>query len=145
MSCSMFVMQEWTTEAGLPARCLLIQHSHLCGYVAVPPGYPLHGVDYEEGCPALGGVSPAEVLRVHGGVTFSGEMGYIMLGDHWWWFGFDCAHAGDKTADSPGTERTVEYVMAECEELAGQIVDWCGRPKEVQDGPTPTAANATEG
>jgi len=42
-------------HVGFP--CTVLRHStngHLCGYVAVPPGHPLHGVEYD---------SPSEALR----------------------------------------------------------------------------------
>lgn len=62
---------------------------HLCGYVALPRNHPLYGLHYDD--EIVGDVS------VHGGMTYSGER---FEGDpNDWWFGFDCAHAGDL---SPG-------------------------------------------
>lgn len=94
----------------------------LCGYVEVPIGHPLHGVQYDWTIPAslvpaaravlAGPVGqrgildcfiqadrPVEQMRagflfdVHGGITFTGPAYW----DHelGWWFGFDCGHAGD--------------------------------------------------
>lgn len=116
------VEKEWTTKVGLRAVCLIANGSHRCGYVAVPPGYMLHGVEYSEDSKALreawekvkqGGIgkrglipllcnsdrdsaSPDVVFDVHGGLTYSGDgqSGYPVNGETWW-FGFDCAHSGD--------------------------------------------------
>lgn len=61
----------------------------LCGYVAVPPSHPYYGKHYEE-----------VDLHAHGGLTYSNPcQGDIChktdIEDKVWWFGFDCAHAGD--------------------------------------------------
>ncbi len=83
---------EWE-HAGFP--CLALRHDrsgHFCGYVAVPPGHPLHGKPYDDAS-----------VEVHGGLTYAsacdgsrichipkpGEPADV------WWFGFDCAHGGD--------------------------------------------------
>ena len=66
---------------------------HWCGYVGVPPGHPAHGESYDD----------VDVM-VHGGITFAEEcdgdpeQGICHPsddGDHVWWVGFDCMHAGD--------------------------------------------------
>lgn len=76
-------------------------------------------------------------ITVHGGLTYSGGN---LLGQEsdTWWFGFDCAHAGDLCPGMqatlreighikevyPGYEdiyRTVDYVRAECVSLALQL------------------------
>ena len=87
------------------------------------------------------GHSPERIFKVHGGITYSREChGKICHktdnGDHVWWFGFDCAHAGDKThftkksleiesafSDLHKTDvyRDVNYVMGECKSLAKQL------------------------
>jgi len=91
----------WQTEpdrvdwqhAGLP--CLALRgpdHAgHWCGYVAVPPGHPLHGKDYD-----------APDVSVHGGLTYADRCRDHICHvpqpgepDDVWWFGFDCAHGGD--------------------------------------------------
>jgi hypothetical protein len=61
--------------------------------------------------------TPDECLEVHGGVTFSGPgtSGYPVESDGWW-FGFDCAHAGDTQS-----YWTVDRVSEECESLADQL------------------------
>jgi hypothetical protein len=115
---------EWS-HAGL--KCLLRRHQssgHWCGYVAVEAEHPLHQVGYSQESPALdalleqlkqrpmneieqtfarmigvlcGNISatPEMVLEAHGGITFAD----VWEGEdpHLWWFGFDCAHAGDYT------------------------------------------------
>lgn len=91
---------QWMDEATrLP--CLIVRfgdvHGALCGYVGVPPGHPAYGRDYSE----------VEDLEAHGGVNYSHgcngtdeARGICHVAgdgeaDHVWWFGFDCAHAGD--------------------------------------------------
>lgn len=118
-------------HAGLP--CLLRRSpgsGGWCGYAAVPPGHPLHGADYGD----LGDI------EVHGGLTYSdpcaGEICHVPKPgepDDVWWFGFDCAHAYDRT---PGMEaalaamgglgpdavyRTRAYAEAETRRLAEQL------------------------
>lgn len=131
--------------------------SHRCGYVEVPKGNPLHGVKYNQPHASLkkfargdfeigkrgailaltAGVhaeegdvvrcSPDVAFNVHGGLTYSGGVGYPAPGDGWW-FGFDCAHCDDGFIDPDehhqhfnGPERTLRYCVSECEDLATQI------------------------
>jgi hypothetical protein len=121
------IEKEWTTEAGYRAACLWVKNSHRCGYVEVPKGHPLHGVDVYEEVPALDGETLSDVIRVHGGITYAdGDQKYPIPEGGEWWFGFDCNHAWDKSAysvlDMPGAvERTEEYVVNECEKLARQL------------------------
>ena len=82
---------EWE-HAGLP--CLAIRHphsGHWCGYAAVPPQHPYHGRGQEE-----------VDVDVHGGLTYAkachADVCHVPKPgepDNVWWFGFDCAHAGD--------------------------------------------------
>lgn len=64
-----------------------------CGYVAVDRVSRLFGVPYD--------AFSEQGIDVHGGLTFSGHRNAITIaGKTWapnelWWFGFDCAHAGD--------------------------------------------------
>lgn len=112
-------------HAGFP--CLLLRNPDLgqwCGYVAVPPGHPHHGKDYDQ----------VEV-EVHGGLTYSGSCSEHIYHkpkagepDDVWWLGFDCGHFMDLTpyrpdADLPVREiyRNVAYVRAQCERLAEQL------------------------
>ena len=127
---------EWRDAAtGLP--CLIVRHrsgGHLCGYVGIPSTHPLHGKSYDD-----------PNVNVHGGLTYADacqEGGHVchipQPGEdpNVWWFGFDCAHAGD---ESPGFRaiigrgsrgfwpdrgdeyRNVAYVKAECASLAQQL------------------------
>lgn len=90
---------QWIDEA-TDLDCLAVR-SHFgswCGYVGVPPGHPLHGVDYDD----------VEENGSHGGLTFAdacspGEdegHGICHVAApgrpaHVWWLGFDCNHGGD--------------------------------------------------
>ena len=125
--------------------------SHRCGYVAVPTGHPLHGCGYHEQHALLtlvtavgaGGESdikrtPDVAFRCHGGLSYAGGGEFPVPSDSWW-FGFDCHHTGDGNIEEPPEKypeggvlrmsnyrevvRTQEYVEAECESLAAQIVD----------------------
>lgn len=150
----------WITQAGFPAIVIMTDLGHRCGYVGVPEGHPLYGLSYSSETIALDPpsqnetlgkrspmlllklmgkdiwpTSPDAVFDVHGGITYSDghvtketkEMGL-------WWFGFDCAHAGDAPAPGykyaeiatwrmEGVHRTLEFCEAECESLAQQIKD----------------------
>lgn len=108
---------EWedpTTGFPCIAKRVMDKSGHWCGYVGVPPQHPLHGVHYSE-CLAHNCEEtlcrhdkPQNMLRVHGGVTFTGECQEDKPieeaichrtaedeEDDIWWIGFDCAHAGD--------------------------------------------------
>jgi len=127
------VEKTWITAAGLNAVVLMVDGGrHRCGYVAVPEGHPLHGVGYG---------SIEDDIDVHGGITFAGgRNGYPAEGDGLWWFGYDCAHAGDAPGpqyvemmrsqypnmsymcyDDDGVHRDLAYCEVECERLAAQL------------------------
>lgn len=130
--------KEWR-HLGLP--CLMVRqknHGAWCGYVAVPPGHPLHGVHYDE-CD----------VSVHGGLTYSdkchGRVCHVPAPgepDDVWWLGFDCAHCGDRTpaadlspewydfgsTDLRDVYRTASWVEAEVNRLAGQILAAARQP-----------------
>lgn len=122
---------------------LLVVRSPLgawCGYVAVPPGHPLHGKPIDDAN-----------VEVHGGLTYadacSGSICHVPgpgEPDDVWWLGFDCGHAFDvmpgveagirqayeamgkerpscAAFDSLNTYRDLDYVMAEVESLAKQV------------------------
>lgn len=132
---------EWT-HAGRP--CLAVRNSmgNWCGYAAVDPGHPLHGLGY----------SSAPDLDVHGGLTYAnrcaGSVCHVPQPgepDDVWWFGFDCGHAWDiapamvsrmkeiyashgesdyMPLDLPGSSyKTLDYVKAEVNKLAEQLVE----------------------
>jgi len=129
---------EWRRH-GLP--CLIVRGAHgaLCGYVAVPPGHPLHGLSYHAPtCPDF---------AVHGGLTYAGGCDEHICHvprpgepDNVWWFGFDCAHCDDFCPriaatldaidsvmpfhDADAIYRDVAYVAAEVNGLADQLQQW---------------------
>lgn len=131
----MTIEQDWTTEAGLRAVAVWNdQMGFRCGYVQVPQDHPLHGISYMQKTEALSRdadgdrTEPELYFEVHGGITYSDDQCPMMepKGDEWW-FGFDCGHAGDVTMFSrPGSgdvERSLDYVVGECESLAQQLAD----------------------
>lgn len=71
--------------------------------------------------------TPAGILEVHGGVTFSGpddEFRQGLTGEPNYWFGFDTSHAGDMMPSlevTIGTYRDFRYVVGECETMAEQL------------------------
>ncbi len=100
-------------------------HGAWCGYVAVPPGHPWHGAEPD--------------ASVHGGVTYGakcfGDICHVPKPgepDDVYWVGFDCVHAFDLAPaheadlpqrlrmDNPSVYRTLDYVQAECRNLAEQ-------------------------
>lgn len=136
-----------------------------CGYAAVGERHPLFGKGYDELVPkpdgwaerALDDASPIVPLflhavrmglgeidgdqvtldcavMVHGGITYAKRAWWSEHDPHWW-FGFDCAHAGDlcpKYVDDPimsrlndlNTYRTFEYAKAQTIALAAQLARW---------------------
>jgi hypothetical protein len=161
------VVKDWTTAAGFRAVITMGDLGHHCGYVGVPVGHPLHGCDYSYPCAALVRPSddeplgdrsaitlfiaavdesrmqaPEMVFNVHGSLTYSGGNGKYPVESDLWWFGYDCAHAGDcpsdeyrekqraKYPDEPfmwsddcGVFRDAAYCERQCESLARQIVE----------------------
>ena len=131
---------EWKDEAtGLP--CLIVRvsgHGALCGYVAVLPSHPWHGVNYsacanrppcaEPFC----NHAPDVRVEVHGGLTYSGrcqgKVCHVAAPGDVWWFGFDCAHLGDLTPErperltlEPTVYRDIGYVREQVTRLAQQL------------------------
>ena len=102
---------EWH-DGDLPCLALRNRLGAWCGYVAVPPGHPWHGISYMEcikghGSDCYEHSIPAEV---HGGLTFAGacqphddetaaeatcHVPRPGEPDNVWWLGFDTAHAWD--------------------------------------------------
>ena len=107
------IRRKWN-HANLP--CIAIQMrdgdmSWFTGYVGVPKDHIAYGKNYLD-----------IDVRVHGGLTF-GDFSEI-LGEGYYWLGFDTAHAGDKTRPTEeGYEWTGEEVMNEVEKLAEQIAN----------------------
>lgn len=161
----MTIEKHWITEAGLEAVVIMTDIGHMCGYVGVPEGHPLYGCGYDQPSNHLAApsddesigkrgalslltmteermTSPELVFDVHGSLTFSGNGdGKYPLESSLWWFGYDCAHSGDRPSDeylnqlrdkypnNPlmwgrlGEYRDLDYNIAECESLAKQIVE----------------------
>jgi len=70
-------------------------------------------------------------LRVHGGITWADNHVPMNKPDGLWWFGFDCAHAGDlcpsmeEHTQFPGNVyRNQSYVVSEVQSLAAQLKDY---------------------
>lgn len=78
--------------SGIQCMVARAHGGHLCGYVGLPPGHPLHGEE----------ASHVE-FRAHGGINFA--RGFPLssfrvdppLTDstEYWWLGFDCGHSWD--------------------------------------------------
>ena len=94
-----------------------------CGYVLLPEGHPLHGVEYQS--------VPAQYeIDIHGGVTYSGKASELMAfldEDPRWAYGFDCGHCYDATPLSPMRKfpdvvyRDADYAIKETNSLAQQL------------------------
>lgn len=164
--------KQWRDPAtGL--ACLIVRGpvGSWCGYVGVEPGHRLYEQEYgqnrvfpcDKDCTEEwhGACRPDFVFSVHGGLTFSGHcQGKAKEAtgichrpgpgetDRVWWFGFDCAHAGDyapgidripgltyhdryhgkvdgEAAWPEDTYKTQAYVEREVTELAQQIATHC--------------------
>lgn len=124
-----------------------------CGYVAVPGDHPALGLSYytdsfdiDDLLQDRKTLADAKIqhainqISVHGGLTFAGSLGWREgVEEATWWFGFDCAHAGDFSPkmdrlDHPVlglgcptgwggviTYRTLEYTEGQCADLARQL------------------------
>jgi hypothetical protein len=84
---------------------------HLCGYVGVPSTHPWFTSHHDD--------LPAHIhAAAHGGLTYTGvESGFNF-------FGFDCAHSGDRCpghVTSSGTYRDLAYVTAKVNALADAL------------------------
>lgn len=104
-------------------RCVVIFVSmgHRCGYVGIPKGNPLYGIDYNKKfenqellksledspigkrgiiplfCFDGSNISLDVLFDVHGGITYSGgNDNYPIENTDLWWIGFDCAHSNDR-------------------------------------------------
>lgn len=139
-------------HAGLQCQTYRTEMGHWCGYVGVPADHPLHGKAYTDKISVPQEMIEREVdidkigvinlfcqieeptaeacalvlaFDIHGGITYAanGAPGADVEG--LWWFGFDCAHAGDVSSldmQGPmGIYRSEEYVIDECKSLADQL------------------------
>jgi hypothetical protein len=129
------IEREWTHAGLLCAATMNTPYGNRCGYVRVPPGHPLHGVD------PLEDTHLSNLIHAHGDVNFGDLEPCAHEDGSGWWFGFDCGHLGDakRDPDSPpmfeeppdssrieavmrsGHYWTLDEVAAECESLAEQL------------------------
>lgn len=143
-----YIIESDFTYEGL--RCVVIFQGlgHRCGYVGVPKGHELYGMDYDD-------VYNKIDADVHGGLTYAGGSSDYPVESDLWWIGFDCAHYMDgkdlelakeyfKDNDSLVRQiemtieieeqyptfdreqvRSLEYVEYECRNLVDQINRAC--------------------
>lgn len=112
------VEKDWITASGLRAVVIMTMMGHRCGYVGVDKSHALYGVSYDK-LYELG-----VYIEVHGGITYSDFSSSYPVESDLYWFGFDCAHVGDKTSgfSFPGDVlRSLDYCIGECEAMAYQL------------------------
>jgi hypothetical protein len=158
------VEKEWESNNYM-CVVLMTEHGHRCGYVGIGENHPLYMAEYSEHSKYLENIketwekrevkdtdgiiplilwdsktcSPEIALSVHGGITYSKEGNDypIKFKGNIWWFGYDCAHAGDAkdleavknqslketytSINQYGTIRTLDYCVSQCELLATQL------------------------
>ena len=144
------VEAKWEAD-GMFCVVVMTSMGHRCGYVGVGKDHPLYGAAYDEKHPALerawearkkqtddlqkiglgpllgvlsgtAAATPEMVFDVHGGITYSGGGDRYPVDGDWWFFGYDCAHAGDRGGGSlRGHTWTLEECRKECESLAAQL------------------------
>lgn len=118
-------------------RCLVLVGpvGALNGYVEVPESHPWFGVHYGEHLDPTCGTdwcwehTPEAAISVHGGITYANTGEGFPIEMTGWWFGFDCAHAGDLVPSSAkyggahpdDVLRGPEWVAAETSRLAHQL------------------------
>jgi len=107
------IEKEWECE-GFKCKVIFVRNSHRCGYIGIPKGHVAYNKNYDD-----------LPIEVHGGLTYSD-----MEKDGLNWFGFDCIHAGDKSASPhiPSWQRdahfwTLEETVKETEKMAKQFKD----------------------
>ncbi len=71
---------EWS-RAGLPCLMLRNRSGAWCGYVAVPPGHPLHGLAYGDESPVLGAMLEARKGKPLGSEPGMGVMLAVLTGN----------------------------------------------------------------
>lgn len=125
--------------------CVVIRqpYGHYCGYVGVRKESKLYGLDYHVSEVEYDDetMNPIDIIiseeqkgindiSVHGGLTYAGEaMSAIedIFGNHYWFFGFDCAHYGDArildivSFDSSAVYRDYKYVEEQVKNLSNQL------------------------
>lgn len=148
------------SQSGYRCAVIITELGHRCGYVGIPHTHFLHGCEYNMKHSGLwpyaetiyyepvdrdkisiialfcdpSPIEPEIIFRVHGGITFSSaDPEYPVPNNNLWWFGFDCAHAGDAPIPERvppelrafriggGEVRSLDYCMNECNGLARQL------------------------
>ena len=110
-------------------KCLVLFIGHFVGYGETKlneVSYSQEFGDYE--------TSPESNISVHGGITFAGkhdELKENPFDKDTWYFGFDCAHAGDYCdfghgiiSDKEGHKWTEEEVIKETEQMVNGIIEY---------------------
>jgi hypothetical protein len=103
----------------LKAFCLPIKHLKGIetgwgnGYIAIPEGHQLHGLDYSV-------IENEYGIYAHGGLTFSGEgiKGQPDDTKGMWIIGFDCCHFGDNRKNC-----SKDFVHNETIDLLNQCIE----------------------
>ena len=134
-----FKLEKEFESNGLKCAVLFMSIGHRCGYVGVPIGHSLFGLQY---------MDIDNDIDVHGGITYSDKNdNYPIKDNELWWFGFDCAHHGDAQDyeqafnygliskesyeryqeledkwPTEGIKRGCGYVESECKLLARQLM-----------------------
>jgi hypothetical protein len=125
----------WTDpDTGYPCIVRRGNSGAWCGYVGVGEGHPWFGKSYHS-C-TIGGCEDdwcehrvEAMLDVHGGITYAEacqeedrETGVCHISPNpAWWFGFDCAHAGDY---SPKIEAALRKYAAEKPTMSPELTAW---------------------
>lgn len=146
---------------------------HRCGYVGIPKSHTLWGIHYNDNklnkldvlnddigkrnvitLLFVGNnkyTSPSVYFDVHGSITYSDSGNYPIENDDLWWYGYDCAHYGDKKdldniqkdllglllefydeLNKHGIVRDLKYCIDECVNLAKQLFEYDIKIKALQ-------------
>jgi hypothetical protein len=157
-------------HVGLRCVVIMTEMGYRCGYVGITQDHPLFGLDYgkkskylkftdiaedsmgQRGIFSLVSlsfdenkefISPDCYFDVHGSITYAGggKGSTYPVDSDLWWFGYDCAHAGDdkdlsilderyrevelqmrsEIVYDRGVVRSNEYCVNECKSLAEQL------------------------
>jgi hypothetical protein len=108
------IEKEWKC-CGFDCKVIFVRGSHRCGYVAVPKNHVAYDKSYDD-----------MPIVVHGGLTYGSNRLMGKTYKNKFWFGFDCAHAGDKILGLPGFSNdehfwSLKEVVAETEKMAKQF------------------------
>ena len=111
---SKVIEKEWR-EGDFNCKVIFMPLGHRCGYVGVPKGHHMYGLDYEK---------YTDEIDCHGGLTYSGFLGEE--NKEYWYFGFDCAHFGDgidiKSLKKYGFQREVDIIKKQ-ELILGSLIE----------------------